>query len=281
MNKPVTRTWRSSSSPIVGDILALSSGEPVEILDFDESSKCCIVRRYHIRRNGIFVKVPAINFRPIDIQSSRRYCLNRLSLSFKFPRKFILRAFEMYDAECGSNYNIRLLVTIIMASMNKNAFQKTIDNLINAGHNNHHELARPHELCRLIPWDRKYGPLDVLRGIVNMDQKGPNMYCINFMQASVYTVAREFDDAQNFSYGALQVCIENDSSELICAVECVKLLCRAMHQTCALCHKKCKRYCSGCQHHWYCSRKHQKIHWNMNHRKRCDQTASIFKYLNM
>ena len=87
--------------------------------------------------------------------------------------------------------------------------------------------------------------------------------------AETYLGMKQFDNAIKYCQQTIKIRKDANHPELIYALECMDDIKNAMKRTCIVCQEQCKTVCSRCGKYWYCSKKHQKIHWNDKHRNSC------------
>ena len=97
--------------------------------------------------------------------------------------------------------------------------------------------------------------------------------------AETYLKRKRFDDALEYCMITMRIrdsCDEyTDDRELLYAVKCLRNILKEIKRKCAVCGRKCNHVCLTCRCHWYCSRKHQKIHWKSRHRVNCKDKLFI------
>ena len=117
-------------------------------------------------------------------------------------------------------------------------------------------------------WDSLHSALELKQRI--FPKNDTRIAITTLLLADTYLGMKQFVSALEYCMETIRIRDECNDHELMYAVKCLRDILSAMKRICALCQWKCHRVCSSCRCHWYCSRRHQKIHWNSNHRVCCN-----------
>ena len=116
-------------------------------------------------------------------------------------------------------------------------------------------------------WDVLHSALELMKS--TCPKNHPKIAVTSLLLADTYLKMRQFDNALQYCMDTIRIRDANNDSELMYAVKCLRDILRATERVCAHCNIPCKCVCSACKAHWYCSRKHQKMHWKDHHRVYC------------
>lgn len=242
------------------------NGKLAVICGFDETSKRYIIVQRDASQRA---KVKGMNLVPFDIH--KRNIQQHLK-SMGFPSNYIQRAFKVYEKHYGHGYNVEVLVEIIVRLQNKDKCKRTITAMHRKG-------------VRYFVSKEYEKSLDALHRLLEMVKPTPigsfPRSTDKIIANTTLVFARNYFELDRLD-AALEYCqqstiigrqIRAGDASLEKSMRIYMTVSDRMHRTCVLCRKKCYQCCSKCQIHWYCSKKHQKIHWKSHHRLHCDATV--------